>query len=318
MSKPRLSASKLKTLSNCSWLFYKTYGDPEFPKSTNSGSSRGSCVHYILECLLDQRRRPTVEAILLSGRAFSNPAVYRLARIHASKLDVADPENMAMIDDFIITALKNDFYCSGATKVIPEQKFEIDGPNYTIVGFRDVTAIYEDRILVRDFKCSKQKYNKEELNFNLQNYIYCLSMRKEYPHLPVELVFQFLKYKKDPNQPAPKVTDEELAGFEQFLEYSADYIKDFTPQKAVANLAKGDYKRSWLCGKIGEKDDGQTKFLCIHRHPRVYWTLKDENGKFLESSFDKIFLDKRMKLGYSIEMKTSKGCPAWKSEWESK
>lgn len=315
MTKPRLSASKIKTLSSCSWIFYKTYFT-DFPQSSNSGSSRGSTVHYVLECLLREKRKPDSKFILEKRDVFAHPGVARLIKIHAKKLGVDDTENLKMINDFILVALENDFYCEGALSVMPEQGFDIEGPNYTITGFRDVTAIYKDKIVVRDFKCSRAKLNSEELNFNLQNIIYCMSMREQYPDMPVELIFQFLKFKRAPNQIPPPVTDDQIAGFKQYLEHIADYIKDFDKKKAVANLAKGDIKRSWMCGKIGEKDTGEVKWLCPHRLPRTYFVVKDKNGKTVKSAFSKKDLDISGKEGYSIEVKTSEGCPAFRKDYE--
>lgn len=314
MSKIRLSASKLKTYSSCSWIYYNTY-HTDFPRTSNDGSSRGSVVHYILECLIDSRRRKHVELILATSDPFASLSVKRLILIHAKKLKVADESNLAMIKEFILTALRGDFYHEGAEKVIAEHKFSIEGKNYSIIGFIDVIAVYSDYVRIVDYKSSKAKFPKEELDYNLQNLIYCLAIRKMYPDKPVHLIFKFLKFKRAPDQAAPLVSDHQLAGFEQYLEYVSEQLKDFTLDKAKLNLAKDDIKRSWLCGKVGTKDDGTDKFCCQHRHPRIYWVLNDENGKYVDSSFEKKSLDNQKKPGYSIEMKTSPGCPAYKNEW---
>jgi hypothetical protein len=117
--KIRLSASKLKTAKTCSWLYWVNY-HTNFPKSSNDGANRGSVAHYVLECLLRNDRRPYTDKIVNLGNISAVKSVERMAKIHAAKLNVADDENFAMINEFILTALKNDFYCEGATEVIAE------------------------------------------------------------------------------------------------------------------------------------------------------------------------------------------------------
>lgn len=318
MQKIRLSASKLSLLKQCTFLFYLRYYK-NFPNPSNSGSARGSVCHYTLECLLRPDRRDLVERMIKEDNSFCIPSVYRLIQIHAKKLGVSSNDNMQKINDFILVALKNDFYCDGAEHVIAELKINLSGQNYDIIGFLDKVAIYKDRISLQDYKTSSSKYTAEELQFNYQNLIYTLAIRKQYPELPIQLVFQFLKFKKNPNQVAPHLTDEQLKGFESYLEYVGEYLNSFGEKEALSDLAKKDIKRRWLCGKcIGDKKvDGSDAFICSAKYPRTYWQLFDETGKFIESSFSKKDLEKKLKPGYNIEMKTYGGCPGWKHEWET-
>ncbi len=317
INKPRLSASKISTLEKCSYLYWLNYHS-DFPKGQNSGSSRGSVTHYVLECLLKDSRREDVAAMIKANDPFSHKGVYRLARFHARKLDVADDVNMGMINEFILTALKSDFFCDGSEELISEYEFNIEGTNYLLKGYIDKIAVYKDKVKIVDYKSSKAKKSKEELAMDYQNLIYTMVVKDKYPDKPIDLTFQFLKFKKEPNQQAPALTEEQITGFKGYLEYIADYVKDFDEKKALANLAKNDYKKRWLCGKaVGDINAaGGEAFICSAKYPRTYFVLFDDNKKFVASDFSKKELEKRMKTGYSLETKSHPGCKAWSFLWE--
>ena len=148
----KLSPSRVKTLFSCGILYWNTYKNSELPRSPgNSGSSRGSVVHYVLECLIRSSRKSRVQKILNLKDPWCDPPVKRLAMIHAKKLEVSDEENFEMIRKFILTGLQSDFYCNGATEVIAEQQFDIKTDSYHIGGFIDKIAIYEDKISGVDY-----------------------------------------------------------------------------------------------------------------------------------------------------------------------
>ena len=132
------------------------------------------------------------------------------------------------------------------------------------------------------------------------------------------MVFQFLKFKKTPNQEAPKVSDKELQGLESYLENMADFLSDFTEAKAKSNFAKSNDKNRFLCGKMpGEMNAAGDKpaFVCAAKFPRIYFVLRDSSGKFMKSDFEKKSLDKFHKEGCTIETEHYAGCPAWSFLW---
>lgn len=317
MEKVKLSPSKLKTLDTCSWIFWQKYFQG-FPNESNSGASRGSVVHYVLECLGNPKRRFVVESIVKANDPFIFGPLKRLIYIHAKKLYVASDENIQMIKDFILVALKNDFYCEGALEVLLEDKFYVEGSNYILNGIMDKVALYNDRVLLVDYKSSKAKFGKEELSFNYQNIIYTLAVKKKYPHLPVKLIFQFLKFKLKPNQEGPALSDKELSEFETYLEYIADYIKTFDEKKAISNLAKFNVKNMFLCGKkCGELNAaGEPAFICSMKYPRLFFKLETADGKMIKSAFDKNELESLKKEGQVIRSVSYPGCPAFKYLWK--
>lgn len=326
--KIKLSPSKLKTWDTCSHLFALRYSklinDGTFPNPSNSGASRGSVCHYVLECLANTKkknRKAYVDKIVAAGDPFVIPSVKRMIQHHAKSLEVDSEENLQMIRDFILTALNNDFFCEGSLDLLLEDKFYYEGKNFILNGICDKIAIYPDKIKLVDYKSSKQKFNKEELTFNYQNLIYTFAIKKKYPGLPVNMVFQFLKFKRAPNQEAPFVSDQELQGLESHLEDIAEFLSDFNEAKAKSNFAKNSDKNRFLCGKLpGEMNAAGTApaFVCPAKFPRPYFVLKDADGKFIKSDFEKKALDKYRKEGYSIEVAHYSGCPSWSFLYKEK
>lgn len=324
--KIKLSPSKLKTWDTCSYLFALRYSklinDGTFPNSSNSGASRGSVCHYVLECLANAKkknRRDYVSKIASSSDPFVVPSVKRMILHHAKNLGVDSSDNIQMIRDFIVTATVNDLFCDGSLELLLEKSFKYEGKNFLLNGIIDQLAVYPDRVLVRDFKGSKSKFSKEELAFNYQNLIYTFAVKKEYPNLPVSLVFEFLKFKRSPMQPAPEVSDKEFEGLESYLENMAEFLTDFNEAKAKSNFAKNSDKNRFLCGKLpGEMNAAGTApaFVCPAKFPRTYFVLKDADGKFIKSDFEKKALDKHKKEGYTIETQFYEGCSAWKFLWK--
>ncbi len=317
----KLSASRISTALKCSLLYYFKY-IVKTPDPSNSGASRGSCVHYILENLLRPDRKYLVEKILEEKDPFVIPHVKRMAEIWARKLDVFNPEDMEMIRKFILTALKVDFYHDGAESVEAEYEFNVEGPNWKAGGFIDKTAVYKDRVEIVDYKSSKKKFDKKELGFNLQNFFYVYAAQQRFPDLPVSLQFHFLKFEKDPVQVAPPITKEEMDGFLAWCGHISDYLDDFSKEKAYSNLAKSDISTRWLCGTAkypGEmkKDGSGPVWSCGSRFPYIYFAL-EENGKVIISDKDKSVLEKKQKEGQVIVEKKHLGCPAWSYLWESK
>ncbi len=318
--KIRLSPSRLKKYEDCSMLYYVNY-HTRFPKSVNSGAARGSVVHYILECLLASRRKHYVDKIIEFKDPFIIPSVKRLIIIHYRKLDILKEEDIPLIKEFILVALNTDFYCEGAQEVIGEQVLTLETDKYKVISILDKIAVYDNCVKITDYKSSKAKFLAKDLDFNYQNLFYVMMAKEKWPHLPVSLTFQFLKFKREPNQPAPAVTEAQLEGFKEYLDHMAEFLSDFTIQKATSNVAKGSYERSWMCGRGGldtVKKDGSDGYQCAAKFPRTYFCLHDDKDKFIQSSFSKKDLDKLLKVGYSIKTETWPGCSAWKYLWQEK
>ena len=124
--KVRLSASKIKTLDTCSWLFYSKYF-LKIPDTTNDGASRGTIVHLIFELLLNPKHKKKY-----FDKLKKNPTailrckpVNRLLNKHAKLLNVDDKDNLSLMYQMLYVGLNHNFYCKGSKDLKPEEHFEI-------------------------------------------------------------------------------------------------------------------------------------------------------------------------------------------------
>jgi hypothetical protein len=208
----------------------------------------------------------------------------------------------------IQTGLQSDFFCQGALLVEAESEFKLEEENYIINGFIDKLAKFgDDNYKIYDYKSSKGKFSKEEIDFNLQNLMYSLAIFKTKKHIP-DVCFIFLKFKKQPLQEAPKPTEEQLNGFKEYLSYVAGYISEFDEKKSIENLAASSPKKKWMCGS-----DVQGKWICPSRLPASYYMGYDKNDKFIKSSLNResLFEDKNIALINKVDYK---GCPFWRKD----
>jgi hypothetical protein len=311
MSKlPRLSASKIKTYSSCSYLAYLKY-NCGLPSSGNTGSRLGSVTHAILECLASEKRKEIVDQAIACRKPLSIPSLNRMATILLKKEKEDSLENFDKVDGFVLTALENDFHGKGCEQYFTEYEFNIDTGKYWIYGFIDRMFVYSDKIRIVDFKTSKKKFGKgsDDMDFNVQALMYALVASKKYPGYPIYIEFQFLKFAKAPII-SMQFTQAQIDGFENYLEYISDYLKNFGMEEALGDMASKDVKRRWLCGKeaLTEKDDGSMAWSCEYRAPFLYFeAVKD--GIPVKSSYLKKDLDKYEKQGYEIIQKRHAGCP---------
>ena len=305
-TKVRLSASKIKTLDTCSWLFYSKY-NLKTPDIGNDGAYRGTIVHLVFELLLKPKHKAKYFNKLKKSpdAIFKCKAVHRHVLSHAKLLGVDDEENLSLIYKMIYVGLNYNFYCKGSKDLKPEEHFEIEGSNFVINGFIDKKAFYKNKIDIWDYKSSKSKFNKEEINANYQALMYSLATLKKDGVIPT-VKFLFLRFPDSPEQAAPQLTKEELEGFELFLESLAEQIAAFDENKAKENLAKEGKKYRWLCGS-----DKPGKWICPVRKPFQFYALQDkETGKIIKSAFSEDELDDK-EGKYDIVQKDYEGCPAW-------
>lgn len=303
----KLSASKIKTLQSCSWLYYAQYV-LKVPQTRNDGASRGVCVHTILEQLINPRHRAHYDFIV-KNRCLPT-SVQRLLLKHAKKNSVSNTENINMMEDMIYTALSYDFFCSGSSEVQAEQYFRIETKLYLIVGIIDKVAIFPDRLEIYDYKSSKVKFSKEELESNVQALIYSLACFKKYGKIP-SVKFLFLRFPNQPLQEFRPFSKKQLEGFELFLEQVSNYLKNFTEETAISDLAALKQERQWLCGRLGCKKDGSQRFICQYRRPTDYFALLGEEQEIISTSFNKKELDKTK--GKIIKVHYN-GCPHYRHE----
>jgi len=310
-----LSASRIKTFLTCSWQYHCTYNlgfrhmDPG-----NSGSKRGTISHLVLENLQHPKRRKRIAKFIKTGFA-GNPSIYRLVLKHAKILGISDDENVGMIEGFIQVGLKSDFLCEGWDLKDPEKKFQIEStnPEFKILGFIDKHAISScgNHVRIDDYKTSKTKFGKKDIEFNVQALMYALAMMKEGGYKKAFVNFIFLKFPKSPVQPL-EFDAKTINGFEIYLGNIYKYLKTFNTKKACSNFAR-DNENYFLCGKKpGDLNaKGLPAWVCPWKFPFLYWEVKDKNKKIKFTSKDEQKALDKVEEGDSIEQKYYPGCPSF-------
>lgn len=315
-----LSASKIKTLEGCSWMFWCNY-HLKLPKSENDGSRKGTICHNIFELLLNPKNRKYYDLAIKLHSVIKIPSIKRLILSYAKKSElVISPEVISQIDNMILVGLKTDFFVAGGQIIKPEYDFEIinEGPRYYIKGFIDKPATKGMELIIDDFKSSKKQFSGEDRESNIQALIYSLAARKIWPDFKPVVRFIFLQFPDDPIQKI-EYSNDVLKGFELYLSQTQKLVDSFNEEKAKANFAvnkpqpsSGEFSGKLLCGFAKSpnqlKKDGTPMWACSYKWAFDYWVLKDEDGSIITSEMDKNKL--KIKEGQKIEKMHYAGCPA--------
>ena len=336
----RLSASRIKTAQDCSWKYWCKY-KLKLPDTSNDGASRGTICHLILELLCLPKRKEYYDQVVSNQDIFCIPSIKKLVYIWANRLDVADPDNIELINEMTVNGLQYDYFGQAngkASHAFSEKKFDIvvdeDDKRYHINGFIDKLFLYKRKkiAIIRDFKTSKVFKGKDAQD-NLQDLIYSLATKILYPEYKNRYSeFLFLKFdlKNDllgqDGEGVLKMqslSDDELEGFEYQLTQWQNYLDNFTVDDATENFAfdRGfPAKDAGFCDRLscgfatypGElKKDGSIKWHCSFKFAFDYWVLEDENGKTKGSCHidDKDSLLKKKVDGDTIKKMHYTGCP---------
>jgi len=334
-----LSASRLKTVKMCSWLYWCKYHQ-RLPDKSNDGASRGTVCHLIFECLGKPSRRHYYDSILKSNDPFVIPSIKRLILSTAQALNVDDEENMSLIKDMIAAGVRYDFL--GKKNGKPAQSFseyEFDmhvnegAKDYYIKGFIDKLFIYDKKssALIRDFKTSKQVFKGEDKKKNLQDYIYSLAVKYLFPDIKNRnSEFVFLKFdlekgdKPEGIMKMRKISNKKLDEFEIELTQAQTYLTKFNYNCAIGSYAAdkpnpkdGSFGGPIACGRAkyrGQpKKDGSPMWHCTYKFPFDYYGLFDENDNLVSTEFPDNYsvLLKNKKKNFSIKKLHYAGCPRW-------
>ena len=296
-----LSASRIKTLETCSWTYWLNY-HLKIPQRSNDGSDRGTICHTIFELLLNKRHLKNYKRIIKKNAIDGDKAVDKLVKKLSAKVKL-DESNYKLLNDMILVGLKNDFFGEGGEIVKPEYDFDItnEEPKYHIKGFIDKPIKIKKEMHIIDYKSSKYKFRGDDLEANIQAMMYSLASKKLWPKLKPIVKFLFLRFPKQPIQELI-FTDEQIKGFEHYLEHINDYINKFDEESARANFAVDSQKNKWMCQIGGWK--------CPYKDPYKYYVKVNDKGEVVETSLENNFKDIK---GFKIETRDYEGCPKFQS-----
>lgn len=331
----KLSASKIKTLQSCSWLFWCSYF-LNLPDGTNSGALRGKIIHDLFEILTKKKKLEFATKIIEQDNYYLN-IINRFIRIKAFIYDLdlfqvekeSNKNNFILILEMINLGLSCDFLPKNNEEIIDsEHAFDIldEELHYRIIGFIDKLLFNKDsgKLLIIDYKSSKRLFEGEDLHSNVQAMMYSLAAHilKEKGKLPnfkrVIVRFLFLRFVENPYQDL-EYSMEQLEGFKHFLSYIQEALDNFTEENAKADFAADYDNRKWLCGYAKYpghlKKDGSEHYYCPYKFSFNYYVLLDENKKVQISLLEDDFLKKRFEIelqeGFFWEKRYYSGCPRW-------
>jgi len=296
-----LSASRIKTLETCSWVYWNNY-HTKVPQSQNDGALRGTICHTIFELLLNKRHLKNYKRIIKKNSIDGDKGVARLVKKLSAKVKL-DESNYKLLNDMILVGLKNDFFGEGGEIVKPEYDFDItnEEPKYHIKGFIDKPIKIKKEMHIIDYKSSKYKFRGDDLEANIQAMMYSLASKKLWPKLKPIVKFLFLRFPKQPIQELI-FTDEQIKGFEHYLEHINDYINKFNEESARANFAIDNQKNKWMCQVGGWK--------CPYKDPYKYYVKVNDKGEVVETSLENNFKDIK---GFKVETRDYEGCPKFQN-----
>jgi hypothetical protein len=299
----KLSASRVKTLGECSWLYWSKY-HLKLPDTTNSGALRGSVCHDLFELLTKPKWIHFAKEMHDSGCDIENlPLIKRFlrAKCHKYGLEMFEEDkksgktNIGLIYEMIKVGLEAGFFPEKHEEIIDsEYAFDIidEELQFRIVGFVDKILFNKETesIFISDYKSSKQQFRGEELHSNLQAMMYILAAHflKKAGKLPdfkkVIGRFIFLRFAKNPFQEL-EFTEEQIEGFRHYLSYVNTIISNFDEQDAKNDYALYDNARRWKCG-------AKSGWKCSFRDPFSYYRLFDKNKSVIKTVLEKDYLEK--------------------------
>ena len=296
-----LSASRIKTLETCSWVYWNNYHTKD-PQSQNDGALRGTICHTIFELLLNKRHLKNYKRIIKKNAIDGDKGVDKLVKKLSAKVKL-DESNYKLLNDMILVGLKNDFFGEGGEIIKPEYDFNIqnDEPKYHIRGFIDKPIKIKKEMHIIDYKSSKYKFRGDDLEANIQAMMYSLASKKLWPKLKPIVKFLFLRF---PNQPIQELVfdDNQIKGFEHYLEHINDYVNKFDEESARSNFAVDSVKNKWMCQVGGWK--------CPYKDPYKYYVKVNDKDEVVETSLEDNFKDIK---GFKVETRTYEGCPKFQT-----
>lgn len=299
----RLSASTIKTYLNCSYLFYQSY-IKLVPQKLHPSLPKGTLIHLILELLLLKvERHWLVHEIIKSNTVNISTSISRLIHKNLNKHGLDNSLVFKEVESCILVGLKQEYFGSNVegkklVEIKAEQQFSIPLGGYDITGTIDKIAIFEDKLIIYDYKSSKQKFSGEDREANVQAMLYLWAARQLFPGKK-EYCFKFifLRFPKNPIQ-EHVYNDTQIEGFSSWVAYIIKFMANMDEDAAYANFAADEKSKSWLC-KAG------ATWRCPYMDAFEYYEVLDCLNNIVSTSIE---LPLNIDEDYQIVKKQYQGC----------
>ena len=167
-----LSASRIKTLETCSWLYWANY-HLKLPQDQHKSAIKGTICHEIFEILLKDRHKNHYDLIIKENSVGASKPINRLI-IKLIKRNKLSTDETNDIKSMILVGLKNNFFGGEKDALSAEFPFEIinDMPKYHIKGFIDkvIKSKSEKKVTIVDYKSSKLKFKGGYKRYDKSNF----------------------------------------------------------------------------------------------------------------------------------------------------
>lgn len=320
MSKIRISASRLKTLWECTLKFY--YQEIQgLPDNVHWRTRVGSITHLVFECLMrkDRLRRFTIfREIMMTGviRIRDHSSLVRFIQWQLRREGIDDKATVDDIGELLqvaFTGIRPYFTTvgpDGITDFTPppdcrnEQRFQLTLSSGAVIsGFIDLLLLWPDRAVCIDLKTQREKFVRAELPSNVQSALYQMATYKEHGIVPT-VDFILLRHAptvRTPDKHIQRVSPHSLptlCGLESYINSMYARVNGFTWEDALSSPCR---------------DEGFCFRVCTHYAPHPYWLIckaDDPEGKSPLSSH--LSLDKARQIadsdGYIVIERQFNGC----------
>ncbi len=271
--KIRVSASRLKTLKECSLKFYYE-NIVHLPDAGHHKARQGDCVHALFELFMAPKRRKILAAILQNGlNPADYPSIARYIRFYDRAHQIG-PYEMEAMEGMMVVAFAGirPYFINAAGEFAPppechsEYEFHLWLGEAEIKGYIDLLLVWPDRAVVMDLKSQKAKFTQADVPNNIQAAIYQLACYRKSGFIPA---VEFVLLRHAPSKRYPKLHIQRveapslpaLLGLEMYLEHMYHGINQFTLEDACVH----PHDSLTFCQKV-----------CRFYAPFTYWAvLKD-------------------------------------------
>jgi RecB family exonuclease len=304
----RLSASKIKSLDQCSYKFYLNY-IKHLPETTHPKTFAGTVAHEIFEFLAQKENRAELESIKKAGfDASSSKIVVQMTKDLVEKFEIIEDvaDGIPQMLDLGCEVLYNKLSDPALVEYHTELEFTLRGAKYEIKGFIDLLLIYEDYALIIDYKSQGKKFAADELEFNIQALVYQMVVKQNYGK-SADVDFILLRHPptsrtRDKHiQTVPYAGEETFAGLENYLDYLQDHFDDFSLEHATSKYCCDDPKKLSFCIHVCQFKKGFNYFAATDGKEDVL-TSKEKTPEFMVEAKEK---------GLKIVRRKYSGCPGY-------